>query len=66
MTDRWTTSEMLELAARALGRIDRDGPRAVTLLSINEIEAMAEALVILGLHPIPPGAPAPARLFTPL
>lgn len=59
---RWNQAEMLECAARALGRIDRDGLRALTALSITEIEAMAGALVVLGLVAIPPGAPLPARL----
>lgn len=57
-----TEREILERAARAIGRIDRDGPRGVTLLSMAEIEAMALALVCLGLVAIPPGEPAPARL----
>jgi hypothetical protein len=48
---------ILDRAARALGRIDRDGPRAITTLSVAEIEAMALALVLLGLAPIPPGTP---------
>lgn len=66
MTDRWTTAEMLELAARGLGRIDRWGLRGVTGLSIDEIEAMAEALVLFGLIPIPPGSPAPEHLVNPV
>lgn len=55
--------EILTASAKALGRIDRDGPRALTGLSVNEIEAMALALVILGLVAIPPGQPVPETLI---
>jgi hypothetical protein len=55
--------EILTAAARAIGRIDRDGNRALTGLSVNEAEAMALSLVILGLMAIPPGYPAPETLI---
>lgn len=55
--------QILTAAAKALGRIDRDGQRALTGLSVNEIEAMALALVILGLMAIPPGHPVPETLI---
>lgn len=48
------TRDILITAARALGRIDRDGVRGLTSLSVNDIEAMALALVILGLTSISP------------
>lgn len=57
-----STRAMLELAARGLGRIDAQGIRGVTLCSADEIAAMAGALVLFGLVPIPPGGEAPARL----
>lgn len=57
--------EILTVAARALGRIDRDGQRALTGLSTDEIEAMALALVILGLVALPPGHPVPETLIIP-
>lgn len=57
------TRQMLELAGRALGRIDRDGVRASTSLSTDEIEAMAGSLIHLGLIAIPPGAKAPETLI---
>lgn len=60
-----TERQMLELAARAVGRIDRDGLRGVTLVSTEEIWAMALTLVRLGLVVIPPGAPAPDLLIVP-
>lgn len=56
---------MVELAARALGRIDRDGIRGLTGLSVDEIAAMAGILAAAGLVAIPPGAPAPADLLVP-
>jgi hypothetical protein len=49
-----TDRDILIAAGRALGRIDRDGVRALTNLSVNDIEAMALALVLLGLVSIPP------------
>lgn len=61
----FTDSAILTAAGRALGRIDRAGERALTGLSVNEIEAMALALVILGLEAIPPGQPAPAIIVSP-
>lgn len=61
-----TDRECLITAARALGRIDRDGLRGITLISVNDIEAMAVALVILGLVAIPPEAlVAPDQLVIP-
>lgn len=54
---------MLELAARAVGRIDRDGIRGVTRVSAEEIAAMASVLVTLGLIPVQPGTPFPATLI---
>jgi len=46
--------DVLLSAARALGKIDLLGTRALTNLSLHESEDMALALVILGLAPIPP------------
>ena len=54
---------MLETAARAVGRIDRDGLRGLTTISIDEIDAMACTLAHLGLIPIPPGEDAPETLI---
>lgn len=48
--------DILIAAARALGRVDLLGVRGITLLSVNDIEAMALALVVLGLVSIPPSA----------
>lgn len=57
---------MVVLAARAVGKIDRDGVRGATLLSVDESIAMAGVLVALGLIPIEPGtarAGIPETLF---
>lgn len=50
LTDR----DILERAARALGKVDYFGPRGLTLISSDEIEAMCLALVLLGLVAVPP------------
>jgi hypothetical protein len=54
---------MTELAARAVGRIDRDGIRGVTRVSAEEIAAMAGVLVTLGLIPVQPGEKFPDTLI---
>ena len=46
--------EILVSAGRALGKVDAHGLRALTSLSVRDIEDMAIALVILGLVAIPP------------
>lgn len=58
-----TEREMLEHAGRAIGRIDRDGDRGVTMVTKTEIWAMALTLVRLGLVAIQPGADAPEVLL---
>ncbi|PKP71868.1 MAG: hypothetical protein CVT82_00425 [Alphaproteobacteria bacterium HGW-Alphaproteobacteria-4] len=54
---------MLTLAARGLGKIDAAGLRGASLVSTDELTAMAGALAAFGLVPIPPGAPVPDRLI---
>lgn len=52
--------EMITDAARALGKIDLYGsPRGVTMVTTDEIEAMALLLASLGLTALPPGADVP-------
>jgi hypothetical protein len=63
MSERWTLTEMLILAARGLGKIDTSGLRGASLVSTDEITAMAGTLAAFGLVPIPPGAPTPAQLI---
>lgn len=50
---QFTEDEMLDLAAKAIGKIDARGRRAAEQLTHDEIEAMALTLVCLGLKPIP-------------
>jgi len=58
--------DVLTSAARALGKIDLLGNRALTNLSLHEAEDMALALVILGLAPLPPlQLEVPERLVFP-
>jgi len=49
MPDPISIASVLHRAARAVARIDAQGVRGITTLSMNDIEAMALALVILGL-----------------
>ena len=46
--------EILERAARAVGKVDHFGPRGLTLISMEDTEAMCLALVLLGLVAVPP------------
>jgi hypothetical protein len=61
----FTLDEIAALAGRGLGKVDLWGHRGATLVSAEETVAMAVALAILGVVPIPPGAPAPAPLDHP-
>lgn len=63
---RWDLAQMFGLAARGLGKVDLLGPRGATLVSHDEIEAMAGALAVLGLRAIHPVAGDPTPLDTPL
>lgn len=57
---RWSLEEMQDLAARGVGKVDQLGLRGATLVSMEEVAAMAGTLAALGLKPIPPGTyPAP-------
>jgi hypothetical protein len=62
-SDRMTVEQMLVLAARGLGKVDTLGLRGITLISVEEIEAMAALLAVFGLVPIPPGGAVPACLI---
>lgn len=63
MTDRMTEDEMLALAATGVGKVDYLGKRGVTLVTMDEIEAMAATLVCLGIKPIlPPNSEQEGRL----
>lgn len=64
MPDRLTPEEVVTRAATALGKIELYGARGVTLVSFEEIEAMACLLADQGLPAAYPGAPAPKFTFT--
>lgn len=57
-----TLEQIADLAGRALGKIDLWGAHGATMVSLDELIAMATALAILGVRPIPPGTPAPAAI----
>ncbi len=50
----------------ALGKIDLYGPRGLTMVTFDEIEAMALLLAALGVVPTIPGHPTPTTLFVPV
>jgi hypothetical protein len=52
-------------ASAALGKVDLWGRRGVTMLSIDEAEAMAILLAVLGLVATEPGKAPPAEFFIP-
>lgn len=47
-----TTDQMLERAARALGKFDLWGRRGLTMITADEIEACVCLLAALGLPPL--------------
>lgn len=55
--------EIVRRASTALGKVDLWGRRGVTMLSLDETEAMALLLARLGLVPTLPGKPAPNAYF---
>jgi hypothetical protein len=59
MADRWSKTELLELSARGLGKVDLHGERGITQVTAEEIAAMAGLLAVMGLSPIRPGEKAP-------
>jgi hypothetical protein len=63
MVERLTNDELMTRAARGLGKVDLLGQRGLTLVTTQEIEAMAALLAILGLAPIYPGETKPDASF---
>lgn len=57
MTDpsRMTLGDVVVLAATGVGKVDRDGRRGASLVDLEEIEAMAMLLALLGLPAVPRG-----------
>ncbi len=49
---RFTHSEMLKLAAKAVARVDLQGIRGVTLVTMDEIAALASVAALSGLLPV--------------
>jgi hypothetical protein len=58
-----TLRQVLEGASRPVGKIDMQGLRGITGLSVADIEDMALALVALGLIATPPGETPPGDLI---
>jgi hypothetical protein len=56
-------AEIIRLASLALGKVDLHGLRGVTMLSVQETEAVALLLTSMGLVPTRPGDAAPAAYF---
>ncbi|WP_054006422.1 hypothetical protein [Cypionkella psychrotolerans] len=54
---------ILARASAAIGKVDLWGKRGVTMLSVDETEAMALLLAPLGLAPTKPGCAPPADFF---
>jgi hypothetical protein len=50
-------------ASAAIGKVDLHGRRGVTMLSVDETEAMALLLATLGLAPTKPGEAPPSDFF---
>ena len=63
MTAQLSADVMLARASTALGKVDLYGHRGLTMISTQEIEAMALILATLGLVPTLPGHPAPPAFF---
>ena len=57
--------EMMERASGTLGKVDLWGRRGVTMLSVDETEAMALLLASFGLAPTKPGEAPPGDFFFP-
>lgn len=56
----------LTRASAALGKVDLWGRRGVTMLSLDECEALVVLLAAFGLIPTEPGKPVPDAFFIPL
>ncbi|QYK42839.1 MAG: hypothetical protein KF887_06985 [Paracoccaceae bacterium] len=57
---RWTEDQMLRLAARGVLKIDLLGHRGTTLVTCDEVAAMAAVLALSGA--LPPALLQPANL----
>jgi hypothetical protein len=59
-----TLTDVLTRAARGVGKVDYHGLRGATMISRDEIEAMAALLAMLGLTALHPGDDLPADINT--
>lgn len=53
MAERWTEVEMYRLAASGVAKVDLLGVRGATLVSTEEVTAMAAVIALSGLLPSP-------------
>ncbi len=53
MAERWTYEEMLHLAASGVTKVDLLGDRGVTLVTMDEVAAMAAVIALSGALPPP-------------
>lgn len=51
MTERFTHQQLCALAANAVHKVDLLGPRGTTLVTCDEVEAMACMLAMSGMLP---------------
>lgn len=58
-----TAPIVLARASLALGKVDMWGQRGLTMLSLDEIEALALLLAALGFVPTEPGKALPTAYF---
>lgn len=58
--------DVLRAASSAIGKVDLYGRRGLSMVSADEIEAMALMLAALGVVPTIPGRPAPDTFYTPV
>ena len=54
-TSPMTTEQMLTRAARAVRKVDVYGERGCTMVTFEEVEAMAVMLRAMGMPPLAPG-----------
>lgn len=52
MTDRLTSEQITQRAGRALHKIDLWGPRGLSMVTFQEIEALAMVAALAGVAPI--------------
>lgn len=61
MTERWSETEMVRLARAGVSKVDLLGHRGTTLVSCDEVAAMAAVIALSGL--LPPSPRQDARAY---